>query len=165
MMKEKPGGYDEPACIQAFDALTTHLAIFATRCTILEKLCRRTMLRMETMPALLRCSDHYNVFPVCQIPMEEVSSKASWEGFREPNWPQPRNPGKRTRKPDISQSKKTLKLKKRKPTDSVRKKTKPKRKKEKKPPSKKSKVEKKIEKIKKEIKNMNRKKSKNKKSR
>ena len=165
-MKEKPGGYDEPACIQAFDALTTHLAIFATRCTILEKLCRRTMLRMETMPVLLRCSDHYNVFPVCQIPMEEVmGSKASWEEFREPNWPQPRNPGKRTRKPDISQSKMTLKQKKRKPTDSVRKKTKPKRKKEKKPPSKKSKVEKKIEKIKKEIKNMNRKKSKNKKSR
>ena len=121
------------------------------------------MLRMETMPVLLRCSDHYNVFPVCQIPMEEVGSKASWEGFREPNWPQPRNPGKRTRKPNIFKSKKTLKQKKRKPTDSVRKK--PKRKKEKKPPSKKSKVEKKIEKIKKEIKNMNRKKSKNKKSR
>ena len=162
-MKEKPGGYDEPACLQAFDALTTHLTIFATRCTLLEKLCRRTMPRMGTLSALLRCSDHYNVFPVCQIPMEEVGSKASWEGFREPNWPQPRNPGKRTRKPDISQSKKTLKQKKRKPTDSVRKK--PKRKKEKKPPSKKSKVEKKIEKIKKEIKNMNRKKSKNKKSR
>ena len=162
-MKEKPGGYDEPACLQAFDALTTHLTIFATRCTLLEKLYRRIMLRMGTLPALIRCSDHYNVFPVCQIPMEEVGSKASWEGFREPNWPQPRNPGKRTRKPDISQSKKTLKQKKRKPTDSVRKK--PKRKKEKKPPSKKSKVEKKIEKIKKEIKNMNRKKSKNKKSR
>ena len=162
-MKEKPGGYDEPACLQAFDALTTHLTIFATRCTVLEKLYRRIMLRMGTLPALIRCSDHYNVFPVCQIPMEEVSSKASWEGFKEPNWPQPRNPGKRTRKPDISQSKKTLKQKKRKPTDSVRKK--PKRKKEKKPPSKKSKVEKKIEKIKKEIKNMNRKKSKNKKSR
>ena len=162
-MTEKPGGYDEPACLQAFDALTTHLTIFATRCTLLEKLCRRTMPRMGTLSALLRCSDHYNVFPVCQIPMEEVGSKASWEGFREPNWPQPRNPGKRTRKPDISQSKKTLKQKKRKPTDSVRKK--PKRKKEKKPPSKKSKVEKKIEKIKKEIKNMNRKKSKNKKSR
>ena len=163
MMKEKPGGYDEPACLQAFDALTTHLTIFATRCTLLEKLCRRTMPRMATLSALLRCSDHYNVFPVCQIPMEEVRSKASWQGFRKPNWPQPRNPGKRTRKPDISQSKKTLKQKKRKPTDSVRKK--PKRKKEKKPPSKKSKVEKKIEKIKKEIKNMNRKKSKNKKSR
>lgn len=162
-MKEKPGGYDEPACLQAFDALTTHLTIFATRCTLLEKLYRRTMPRMGTLSALLRCSDHYNVFPVCQIPMEEVRSKASWQGFRKPNWPQPRNPGKRTRKPDISQSKKTLKQKKRKPTDSVRKK--PKRKKEKKPPSKKSKVEKKIEKIKKEIKNMNRKKSKNKKSR
>ena len=162
-MTEKPGGYDEPACLQAFDALTTHLTIFATRCTLLEKLCRRTMPRMATLSALLRCSDHYNVFPVCQIPMEEVRSKASWQGFRKPNWPQPRNPGKRTRKPDISQSKKTLKQKKRKPTDSVRKK--PKRKKEKKPPSKKSKVEKKIEKIKKEIKNMNRKKSKNKKSR
>ena len=162
-MKEKPGGYDEPACLQAFDALTTHLTIFATRCTLLEKLCRRTMPRMATLSALLRCSDHYNVFPVCQIPMEEVRSKASWQGFRKPNWPQPRNPGKRTRRPDISQSKKTLKQKKRKPTDSVRKK--PKRKKEKKPPSKKSKVEKKIEKIKKEIKNMNRKKSKNKKSR
>ena len=161
-MKEKPGGYDEPACLQAFDALTTHLTIFATRCTLLEKLCRRTMPRMATLSALLRCSDHYNVFPVCQIPMEEVRSKASWQGFRKPNWPQPRNPGKRTRRPDISQSKKTLKQKKRKPTDSVRKK--PKRKKEKKPPSKKSKVEKKIEKIKKEIKNMNRKKSKNKKS-
>ena len=163
MMKEKPGGYDEPACLQAFDALTTHLTIFATRCTLLEKLYRRTMPRMGTLSALLRCSDHYNVFPVCQIPMEKVGSKASWEGFREPNWPQPRNPGKRTRKPNIFQSKKTLKQKKRKPTDSVRKK--PKRKKEKKPPSKKSKVEKKIEKIKKEIKNMNRKKSKNKKSR
>ena len=162
-MKEKPGGYDEPACLQAFDALTTHLTIFATRCTLLEKLYRRTMPRMGTLSALLRCSDHYNVFPVCQIPMEKVGSKASWEGFREPNWPQPRNPGKRTRKPNIFQSKKTLKQKKRKPTDSVRKK--PKRKKEKKPPSKKSKVEKKIEKIKKEIKNMNRKKSKNKKSR
>ena len=162
-MTEKPGGYDEPACLQAFDALTTHLTIFATRCTLLEKLYRRTMPRMGTLSALLRCSDHYNVFPVCQIPMEEVRSKASWQGFRKPNWPQPRNPGKRTRKPDISQSKKTLKQKKRKPTDSVRKK--PKRKKEKKPPSKKSKVEKKIEKIKKEIKNMNRKKSKNKKSR
>ena len=163
MMTEKPGGYDEPACLQAFDALTTHLTIFATRCTLLEKLYRRIMLRMGTLPAFIRCSDHYNVFPVCQIPMEEVGSKASWEGFRKPNWPQPRNPGKRTRRPDISQSKKTLKQKKRKPTDSVRKK--PKRKKEKKPPSKKSKVEKKIEKIKKEIKNMNRKKSKNKKSR
>ena len=120
-MTEKPGGYDEPACLQAFDALTTHLTIFATRCTLLEKLYRRTMPRMGTLSALLRCSDHYNVFPVCQIPMEEVRSKASWQGFRKPNWPQPRNPGKRTRKPNIFQSKKTLKQKKRKPTDSVKK--------------------------------------------
>ena len=30
-MGEKSGGYDEQACLQAFDAVTTELALFATR--------------------------------------------------------------------------------------------------------------------------------------
>ena len=52
-MKEKPGGYDEPACLQAFDALTTHLTIFATRCTLLEKLYRRKKTSLQTKCRML----------------------------------------------------------------------------------------------------------------
>jgi len=157
VIAEKSGGYDEQACLQAFDAVTTGLAMFATR-----------------------CSDHYNVFPVCQLPMEVLDKAASLEGFGEAEWPEPRNPGRKKVKPergqnpvssyqnslDITNSKnKTQKKSKKKPTNVPKKKPKHKRKRVKntspKPP-KKSKVQKRIEKIKREIKEMNRKKSKNK---
>ena len=127
---------------------------------------------------MYRCSDHYNVYPVCQLPMEVLDKKkGTLEGFGQAEWPEPRNPGRRKVKPEreqnpvnlyqnsvdkVNSKKKTQVKPKKKPTNVPKKKPKPKRKRVKntspKTP-KKSKVQKRIEKIKKEIKEMNRKKS------
>ena len=105
-----------------------------------------------------RCSDHYNVYPVCQLPMEVLDKKEkALEEIGEARWPEPRNPGRRKRKPvfpvlksDDSEQKSHVR-----PT----KKQKHKKKKTKIPTN--TRVQKKIEKIKKEIKEMKKKKSKN----
>ena len=120
---------------------------------------------------MFRCSDHYNVYPVCQLPMEVLEKKATLERFGEAEWPEPRNPGRKKMKPERGQNPVNSKKKKpkRKPTNVPKKKPKHKKKKKKKrvrnttpKTPKKSKVQKQIEKVKKEIKEMNRKKSKNK---
>ena len=131
-----------------------------------------------SMRMMYRCSDHYNVYPVCQLPMEVLDKKETLERIGEAEWPEPRNPGRRKVKPDREQNpvnssqnsvdkvnsmNKTHLNPKRKPTNVPKKKQKHKRKRVKntdKTP-KKSKVQKRIEKIKKEIKEINRKKSKN----
>ena len=128
---------------------------------------------------MFRCSDHYNVYPVCQLPMEVLHKKPTLEGFGEAEWPEPRNPGRKKMKPEkgetpvisdqnsldkMNSKKKTRVKPKKKPTNVPTRKPKHKRKRVKnttpKTP-KKSKVQKRIEKVKKEIKEMNRKKSKN----
>ena len=129
---------------------------------------------------MFRCSDHYNVYPVCQIPMEVLDKKVTLEGFGEAEWPEPRNPERKKMKPERGQNpvtsdqtlldkmnsknktrvtkpkKKTTNIPKRKPKHKRKrvKNTSPKT-------PKKSKVQKRIEKVKKEIKEMTRKKSKN----
>ena len=122
---------------------------------------------------MFRCSDHYNVYPVCQLPMEVLDKKATLERLGEAEWPEPRNPGRKKRKPErgqnpVNSKNKTRVKPKRKPTNVPKKKPKHKKKKKKKrvrnttpKTPKKSKVQKQIEKVKKEIKEMNRKKSKN----
>ena len=108
---------------------------------------------------MLRCSDHYNVYPVCQLPMEVLDKKEkALEEIGEARWPEPRNPGRRKRKPifpvlksdDSEQKSHVRPTKKRK---HKKKKTNPKT-------PKNTRVQKKIEKIKKEIKEMKKKKSK-----
>ena len=126
------------------------------------------------MYILHRCSDHYNVYPVCQLPMEVLDKKPTLEDFGEAEWPKPRNPGRKKVKPENpvssnktspnkTNSKNTKHVNpKKRPTNVPKKKPKKKRKRVKNTSpktKKKSKVQKRIKKIKKEIKEMNRKKS------
>ena len=124
-----------------------------------------------------RCSDHYNVYPVCQLPMEVLDKKEkALEEIGEARWPEPRNPGRRKRKPvfgqkiptsDTSEQRKpvfpVLKSDDSEQKSHVRPTKKRKHKKKKTNPKtpKNTRVQKKIEKIKKEIKEMKKKKSKN----
>ena len=104
---------------------------------------------------MLRCSDHYNVYPVCQLPMEVLDKKEkALEEIGEARWPEPRNPGRRKRKPVFGQKIDSGQKSHVRPT----KKQKHKKKKTKTPKN--TRVQKKIEKIKKEIKEMKKKKSK-----
>ena len=56
------------------------------------------------MRMMFRCSDHYNVYPVCQLPMEVLEKKATLERFGEAEWPEPRNPGRKKMKPERGQN-------------------------------------------------------------
>ena len=108
-----------------------------------------------------RCSDHYNVYPVCQLPMEVLDKKEkALEEIGEARWPEPRNPGKR--KPVFGQKIPVLTSDDSEQKSHVRPTKKRKHKKKKTNPKtpKNTRVQKKIEKIKKEIKEMKKKKSK-----
>ena len=109
-----------------------------------------------------RCSDHYNVYPVCQLPMEVLDKrKKALEEIGEARWPEPRNPGRR--KPVFGQKIPVLTSDGTEQKSHVRPTKKQKHKKKKTNPKtpKNTRVKKKIEKIKKEIKEMKKKKSKN----